>query len=86
MVLFYRPAQDAGWLVLDSLHDEIQGLILRDDLLPILTFSEDMVARWSDSGAEQRLGGAEVMQTWNRLLTRQQALDVVALILAIHAL
>lgn len=86
VVLFYRPAQDADWLVLDSLHDEIQGLSLRDDLLPILTFNEDMVARWSDSGAEQRLGGAEVMQTWNRLLTRQQALDVVALILAIHAL
>lgn len=86
VVLWYQSAQGAEWLVLDSLRDDIRALSLRDDLLPSLTFNEDLVARWLDSGVEQVLGGTELMQSWNVLLTRQQALDTVALVLTIHTL
>lgn len=86
VVLWYRFAPGSDWQVLDSLHNDIQGLSSRTDLLPLLTFNEDMVARWSDSGVEQILGGAELMQSWNGLLKRQQALDIVALVLVIHDL
>lgn len=86
VVLWYQPAQGAEWLVLDSLRDDILALSLRGDLLPSLTFNEDLLARWLDSGVEQVLGGSDLLQSWNMLLTRQQALDTVALVLTIHTL
>lgn len=86
VVLWYRPARNRDWLVLDSLRDPLDGLAQRTDLLSWLTFNESQVARWSAQGEERVLGGVELLSPWNTLLARQRALDSVALVLSMHTL
>lgn len=86
VVLMYRAAHDAAWQVLDSLHDQVDRLDRRGDLMPWLSFNETGVARMSAAGEEHLLGGVYLLRPWQQLLARQNALDPVALVLSIHAL
>ncbi len=86
MVLWYREVAEADWLILDNLRDPLEKLLQRADLLPLLAFNEDQVARWYMPGNERLIGEAALLRSWDALLARQRATDQVALVISIHTL
>lgn len=73
VVLWYRVAAQADWLVLDSLMNGIQPLADRNDLLPQLTFNEHQVAFWRGAQPELTIGGPERIARWRNVLDRHAA-------------
>lgn len=73
VVLWYRVAAHADWLVLDSLVNRIQPLAERKDLLPRLTFNEHRVAFWRGAESETAVGGPERIARWRSVLDRHAA-------------
>lgn len=86
VVLLYHAEQGAAWLVLDNLQDTVLPLSQRRDLLPLLTFNENLLARWDANGTERLLGSPELLQPWRQLLMRHRVSDSVAMVIYLHNL
>lgn len=86
VVLLYRAERGAAWLVLDNLQDTVLPLWQRRDLLPVLTFNENLLARWDANGTERLLGSPELLQSWRQLLLRHRVSDSVAMVIYLHNL